>query len=375
MQHRNAHISRGLNRTTIELGRIINVDIAHWTVDIQTLYSHRVLFGVQVGTPYLHFHSGEGIYAMPEVGAVVQVALPSDGDPFVIAFVTVHEESGQEPTQHDTEGQETDITFSAGRPPLQQGDIVLRGRDGNTVWLHRGGVLEVGSTAVSKRVYLPIGNIIRDVCENYEMFHFGGELRWITETDENSPDSDAPTRFVLAARDNAQDENNTVQLSIGHVDDSVRVRLVVAPNNIEPITERVTSSVFDFYVDSDGNVTTTIGESETREVNGDMNVTVRGSVTLDYGATDLTIGGDFNIDVDGSHNLTATSSRERLSSSKVIDSPVIKLGGDGATTPLVLGNAQVAAFFASHTHVCAGITSGPPTPTVVAPFTRKCFGE
>ena len=58
-------IQRGINPTSVEGGRIINVDMAHWTVDIRTSHSQRQILDAQLGAPYLHFHSGEGIFPDP----------------------------------------------------------------------------------------------------------------------------------------------------------------------------------------------------------------------------------------------------------------------------------------------------------------------
>lgn len=377
--HDNSMVQRGGNTPAIESGQIINVDMAHWTVDVRTIHSQRLMLDLQVGAPYLHFHSGEGIFAMPEVGAKVQVCLPSDDRPFILCFITTFERgaTGDGTTQPDTgDGEEADITFRSGRPKLQQGDLMMRCRDGNQIWLHRGGVVEIEATAVAKRVYIPITNMIRDVCENYEMLGFGGEMLWTTTRDDTDPEGEARTVFTLAARDHAQEKKDTVMLTAGHVDDEgTRLRLMVAPNAIDPKTrtEDDDTAVFDFTVDEEGNVETTIELDATRHIKGKLSDTVDGEVTQEYGATTTTINGDQTVEVSGNHELSAAQSTERVSGLKTLDCTT-KLGA-GASTPFVLATADVIAFMAGHTHTTPAGPSGIPTPNVTSAWSSKSLGE
>lgn len=372
-------VQRGGNTPAIESGQIINVDAAHWTVDVRTIHSQRLLLDLQVGAPYLHYHSGEGIYAMPEVGAKVQACLPSDDRPFVLSFITTFERgaTGDGTTQPETgDGEEAEVTFASGRPKLQQGDLMMRGRDGNQIWLHRGGVIEVEATAVAKRVYIPITNMIRDVCENYEMLNPSGEMLWTTLRDDTDPSGEAKTVFTLAAREHAQETKDTVMLTVGHVDDSgTRFRLVVAPNAIDSKTrsEDAASAVYDFKVDEEGNVETTIELDATRHIKGTLTDTVDGEVTQEYGATRTTISGDQKVEVSGNHELNAAQSTERISGLKTLDCTT-RLGA-GASTPFVLATADVIAFMAGHTHTTPAGPSGIPTPNVTSAWSSKSLGE
>lgn len=372
---------RGGNAVRVESGQIINVDMAHWTVDVRTMHSHRLLLDLQLGASYLHFHSGEGIFVMPEVGAKVQVCTPSDDRPFILCFITTFERgaTGNGTTQPDTgDGEEAEVTFASGRPKLQQGDLMMRCRDGNQIWLHRGGVIEIEATAVAKRVYIPITNMIRDVCENYQLLNFGGEMLWTTARNDTDPEGEARTVFTLAARDNAQEPKGTVMITAGHVDDETRLRCVVAPNAIDSTTREIEGdAVYDFKVDAEGNVDVTVKGDYVRHIEGTLEDTVDGEVTQQYGATSTTITGDQTIEVSGAHNLRAASSKETISGQKVISSPMTKIGGDGASTQFVLATSDVMLFLANHTHTTPAGISGPPVPNVIAPagLSRKSLGE
>ena len=196
--------------------RVTNVNMVNWTVNVISQFDRHWFSDIQVGSPYLHYNNGEGIYVMPEVGAVCMVCIPSDSSPpFVSCFVGPMESNAaqqlQNPTNPDdsvlttvfgtdqvnpssTTGSDapdgtrsrggtvpnpnTDATFAAGRPAANPGDITMRTRDNNFIILHRGGVVSIGSTELSQRIYIPLGNKILDVSGDYEHQNIGGTVKW-----------------------------------------------------------------------------------------------------------------------------------------------------------------------------------------------------
>jgi len=80
-------------------------------------------------------------------------------------------------------------------------------------------------------------------------------------------------------------------------------------------------------------------------------------VALDDGARTLTVrsSGGQVVEIDGSGKITVRGSQI------VLDATQIKIGGEAATQPLVLGNAFLA-FFNAHMHTDPlSVTTGPPT--------------
>src|SRR5438132_880078 len=68
--------------------KIANVNLVNWTVDVISTFDRKQYYEVQVASPYLHYNSGEGIYTVPDVGAICILAVPSDSaPPFVLAFI------------------------------------------------------------------------------------------------------------------------------------------------------------------------------------------------------------------------------------------------------------------------------------------------
>ena len=115
----------GVDEALILQGRVHNVNVVKWTVDIITQFDRKKYFNIQVGSPYMHHSNGEGIYAVPEVGATCMVCVPSDSSPpFVLAFTMAHElvddASDDAPAGTNSHGASvpnaTDASFAGGRP-------------------------------------------------------------------------------------------------------------------------------------------------------------------------------------------------------------------------------------------------------------------
>ena len=162
--------------------RVTGVNLVNYTVDVVSEHDQHYWTDIQVGSAYAHFNAGEGIYVMPDVGAVCQVCLPSDTTPkFVLSFLMPFEISNADEVANPNAGAphpKVRARFDGGRPPIKPGDICLRGRDGNFLTLHRGGVLQVGSTELAQRIFIPIGNRVFDVSGEYEHQNTGGSIRW-----------------------------------------------------------------------------------------------------------------------------------------------------------------------------------------------------
>lgn len=316
------------------------------------------------------------------------VCMPGDGTPFILCFITPHERPDADEddgsgatdgtTGEDEEEARSTVSFKAGRPNLQQGDIMIRTRDGNGVWFRRGGVVEVGATSIAKRIYIPLLNYIRDFCENYELSTGGGRLSWNVARSDQNPDDEAAAVLGIMGRDMAQHEFGTVAVQIGHVDETKRLRIEIAPQKVHPVDLTVSDgSVFILEIDEEGSLTSNAGKDCTIEIGGEQSVTVSGSATHTY-SSGLTedITGDQATTVSGSHSLEATSSSETLSADKTIDAPSIKLGGS-AVNHLVMAEPFLP-WFVGHTH---SHPMGPTGPAVAPPadpsgiMTKKVTGE
>jgi hypothetical protein len=201
----------------IHEGRIINVNFVNWTIDFQSQFDQKQFFDVQVSSPYMHPNHGEGIYVMPEINSKCLVCIPSDGPPpFVLAFIMPMETKDVPPEEQTSSATASEgSTFAGGRKRAKSGDIIVKGRDGNFVILHRGGVLQVGASEVAQRIYIPLQNIITDISQNYEHHNSGGSINWGIAS--SSTDDNPETEFRQTFRLFANDEKADVRLAVGKV--------------------------------------------------------------------------------------------------------------------------------------------------------------
>ncbi len=215
-------IPEGPGMPLVHEAKILDVNMVNWTVDCVTVFDQKRFFDIQVASPYLHSNRGEGIYVVPEVGAKCLICLPSDGPPpFVLAFIMPAETltdtaSNEAPAGTESNAQQArGSTFRGGRGKGKPGDIVLRGRDGNFVVMHRGGVLQFGATELSQRICVPLGNLVTDISQNYNHFNTGGSVNWGLRP--GSPEENPETEYRHTFRAYANDEYADIRVALGKV--------------------------------------------------------------------------------------------------------------------------------------------------------------
>lgn len=153
----------------IEQARVQVVNVRDYTVDVLTENSSTPYIGVPILTPWCSPDHAGGINFLPEVGATCYVC-EVNGSYFVMGFIVnaglVDPEVSAGPN------------FTGKRDPLEPGDIVLSTADGNQVVVRRGGLVQIGATGLCQRIYVPIGNVVRDYFQRYHALSPLGEIDW-----------------------------------------------------------------------------------------------------------------------------------------------------------------------------------------------------
>lgn len=306
----------------IHEGQVVDVNLVNWTVDVITKYDQKYYLNVQVSSPYMHFNRGEGFFAMPDVGAKCHVCVPSDGPPpYVLDFIMPQEtiDGTSDDAPDGTDGSKGGVTqsataasFAGGRKRAKPGDIGITGRDGQFVILHRGGVLQIGSTSLAQRIYIPLQNLITDISQNYRHYNTGGSVNWFVANGESS--SNPPTVCRHTYQLLANDEKATVRVAIGKLSDVITepdeqtrsdvqqlgvgtdqpvvCEVVVAPDSIDAKSGDLTdatrgASVLRYFFDKSGNTLLRTSGSVVVRVGKRLRVRATENVEL-FGAKDFT---------------------------------------------------------------------------------------
>lgn len=203
-------------------GKVVDLNQNLWTVDVISQFDQKWYLNIQVGSPYMHAKRGEGIFVMPEIGAKCHVCIPSDNcPPFVLDFI-MPQEAQLDATTDDAPGgteEATDSSFAGGRVRAKPGDIIMRGRDGNFVVLHRGGVLQIGASELAQRIYIPLQNLVSDISQNYRHYNTGGSINWFLASGESetNPSTIRKETYRLLAGD----KRATIRVACGPLKDTV----------------------------------------------------------------------------------------------------------------------------------------------------------
>ncbi|MBT97202.1 MAG: hypothetical protein CL902_01055 [Dehalococcoidia bacterium] len=226
------------------MGVVETVDTTHYTCTVRT--EHSLIYDVPL-TPVFLSPNGQGMWFLPEPGTRVLVGTLGNGtrneytfmigasfgidqDPFAELEVAEGAEAEEEVI---------DVDFRNNRPVLQPGEIVLSSSDRNFIIMRKGGIIEVGATQAAKRFYIPLQNVIRDLCQMYEMQNSAGTLQMIRkESDQTwgttkitvpvaAPDGETaseevevnkiPTEMNLRVKEYESDLNPIVSIDFGNI--------------------------------------------------------------------------------------------------------------------------------------------------------------
>lgn len=331
--------STGSQAAAIHRCHVVNVNTRDYTVDVQ-MESHPFAFHYDIPfmSPYLHQAQGEGINIMPEAGSVAWVCSPSEIDKssFILGWIPVQEEG----------------SHRAGRQLLNPGDLHFSTRDGNFIYIRRGGIVQVGATPICQRIYIPIRNIIRDFAENYELATPAGDLQWLVNRADEQGDGHRGCLFTLACKEFSDDPNKKplAVLKIGSHGEGVPTILTLETRDkgggtIKTKLEISKSGDIKWSLEKD--LTLEVKGDFTTSVKGKMSTTATGNMSLESkavlsgkGAEAHLNGGGAALDLAGGASLNGSS---------------VDLGS--ADAPVMIDTGTFAAWQAA---VTAALTVGTP---------------
>lgn len=318
---------------------VLAVNTRDYTVDVRyESYPYSTHLDIPWMTQYLHQNQGEGLAIMPEVGSTVWVCQPSETgrDAFVLGWTPIQE----------------DGTYRAGRELLNPGDIHLSTRDRNFAILRRGGIVQIGSTPVCQRIYLPIRNVIRDFAENYQMTTPAGDLTWEVMRAEDQGDGHRGCLYTLACKEFSDDPNKDplAVLKIGSHGQGNDTILT-----LETRDKGGGSVKTSLTITKSGKVKWTVQDDVTLELKGNLTSTIAKKMTV-TSTEDMSLESKAKFNAKGSEaHIKGGSALLDLANSASLNGTAVNLGD--ALGPVVIDNGTLGAWIMAVT----ALLSGPPT--------------
>lgn len=345
------------------MARVIDVDVDAYTVSVNTEFSRKPQIGISFAVPYTHPNNGEGIYFMPEIGSICWVCFPSEGNKaFVLGWA----------------GAQREADFRAHRQELNPGDIYLGTRDENFMILRRGGVIQIGSTPLSQRIFIPVNNAIKDFCENYGLHTLGGDLEWTigraedTETRavDGLTDGHRPAALTIKAKEFSDDKEPVAELKIGSHGDADTSILTLS---IFDKGETGHTAQFGLKFGKDGKATWDFKNDFTWKTHKKFILTVDDNIEATSKKSMILKGKHTELKSETDMLLEATAPIT-LKSPSVAVSGSLAVGGAGSSggaagaKPVLIATEALIVWLTSHTHVCLGPSnpSGTPVPALTA---------
>lgn len=324
----------------VELCEVIDVDNERHQVEVWSEFSNKRIPDVEVTCLYCHPDGEDGLYLMPEPGAQALVLFTSDGNEYLLGFFM--------PTSESRGARGI-------RPEMNPGDMVLSTRDQNHVILRRGGVIEIASTPLCQRFYLPMGNLIHDVFEQWKGSSIVGEFSWLhdpvdPEVANNDPEKEVKVLYTWKTREYVQDENASVIIQAGHVDDEEGyIRLEVKAQG--------TDQTLVLRILKDGSLEAALKGHIKVEVEAEIEVLSNQRIKLTVGKAEILMdrSGQFVLRADTL--IQEVASRATMRAKEIVLDGVTKIGGPEASYSLMRAETFIPAFL-SHTHAIAGAGTG-----------------
>lgn len=313
-----------LHGVQVVKGIIQTVDPVRWVASVIPIQGGMPIEDIPIN-PMSVGADGQGSFYMPEVNTPVWLCRPSDErTPFILAGATL-------PRQlDDSDDEENPNDHRMNRPVLGEGDQMISGPGASPfIILRKGGSLEIGSTQMAQRIYIPLQDTIREFFNNYEQNAAGGKMSWrVTPDDSFFGSGQDSVEWRLRVKEFA-DEDPMIDIGLGRI--SSENDTAAFGGLAGDIVGRILiNDAFELWVDKEGNIQRTldgtvmdsIGGRKIEFIASDFIQVARGVVNQDLGSRSTKIHRGEQLDVGGS-----TEIRRRGNLTEQIDGVVTRSQG------------------------------------------------
>lgn len=347
--------------TIVEMGVVVEVHPAEWTVDLYCDQRRKLITDVPWVSTYLD-GDGNGSYYFPEPGGQVLLLTLSDQEdsPLVLGFAP----------------RSAGSSWRNKRPRMGPGDHGMTTRGGGRLFVRRSGMVEVGSSSLARRFYFPANHLIRDICQRYELYTSVGSMEWQQDTTGDNRKG----RFFLQAYGQTKNTTPVVEMSVGYTPDQANKRSTQAASLLSDSSMSSSSpavihwsirppgggQALDFVVSEAGEVVwRTSGQDWT--VAGNFVQTIKGDRTVSVQGTD-SLSSKKRVRTFTEEEKSGTSSVTKLSSSMQVQVPSAEFtNGMGVSVPVALLDTSVLQYLATTPGLFQVTIPGVPAPVPVLP--------
>lgn len=370
----NSPFTEGFEAAWIEVGTVVRVDAKRSKVDWEGDHSDRKAYGISLSSPYIHQAFGEGDTRLPDLGAKAIVCQTSDDEPPLILGYYVDPESSD-----DNEGEGKEESFQSGRPVMSPGEYMYRGRKGNMHYLRRDGTYQLGASPGCQTFYVPVGNLLWNICKRSKLDAAGGQLNWEVKEVGGVGDS---TEMRALLRESASDAKATVMVRSGNLFDApkppattpsnVVIEVVVSPKGIDNAGKSMLQ-MYAFRIDRLGNVYRYTKGKVTTLTDGEVFDTLDSRRVVIKTDDSLTVTGNLTEVITGTLKSTAGRQEIKALADALVEAVVVRLGGQAASQPLMRG-IVATSLLANHKHPIPGKPS-PELASLASALSTKVLTE
>lgn len=247
----------------VESAEVTRVDEVLGVIDVFSKITGRRCVNIDIGGEGFDRNGGM-MGAMPMVGDLGLIVHPSDSDipKLLRCFPYIDPRTGAR----------------GKRRYMRAGDKMMSTMYGNYVHVHAGGVVDVAANPVTRRMYVPVLNQIKDFCENYMLHAGGGRFRWeVRREDRSSTGSRTEAIWELKSTTGGQVVAEIRQGSVSGVTDLpgsvLESRRFFGPTGTQ-------DEVLRAVIDDNGNAFVSARGGSTESHTGQRIIAAQGGVTL-----------------------------------------------------------------------------------------------
>lgn len=197
-----------MERSRIYLGRVIDVDVNNYTVDVE-LNNGSNIGKIQVATSFFNTRDGDGIIGHPDKDSLCIVAKIDNGEYVILGFIAAVDQLRDGNDDVDA----SDTGYRSSRPLWLPGDFGLASKYGGFIRQESSGNIHLKASHLSQMWLVPDpANMLKLITDNLEFEVGYNKFKLVNNRVRNSSDF---TFLIRPTANNSSSSNEDIEISIG----------------------------------------------------------------------------------------------------------------------------------------------------------------